>query len=222
MSDPNQPPPPPGGQPPAAPPPGPPGGTPPPAGPPPGGGPPPPGGMPPGGGYNPPPAQAYGGGGHGGGGAVPGGTPLSEPWKRIVAFLLDSIGLFIIIGIPVSIVVGGSFNSFTTIGESFLRSFLAGILTAVIYFLYYALLIASRGQTVAGMVLGIKVVNTSGAAVTMEQAFKRQAWTLLSLVPCIGGLAQLAVAIWGLVNLFNDPMRQTPWDKLGETIVVDA
>lgn len=180
--------------------------------------PPPPGGQPPGGGYNPPPAQPY----SGGGGTGPGGAPLSEPWKRIVALLLDSIGLFIVIGIPVSIVVGGSFSSFGTLGDSFFRSFLAGIVTAAIYFAYYSLLISSRGQTLAGMVLGIKVVGTNGAPVTMEQAFKRQAWGLLALVPCIGGLAQLVIAIWGLVNLFNDPMRQTPWDKLGETIVVDA
>lgn len=179
--------------------------------------PPPPGGQPPGGGFGPPPAQPYGGGAAG-----PGGSPLAEPWKRIVALLLDGIGLAIIVGIPVSIVIGGSFSSFGTFGDGFFRSFLAGIVTSVVYFLYYSLLIGSRGQTLAGMILEIKVVDTTGGPVNMEQAFKRQSWGLLAIVPCIGGLAQLAVAIWGLVNLFNDPMRQTPWDKFGETVVVDA
>lgn len=39
---------------------------------------------------------------------------------------------------------------------------------------------------------------------------------------CIGALAQLVLVIWGLVNLFNDPLRQTPWDKFGETVVVEG
>lgn len=151
----------------------------------------------------------------------PGGMALAESWKRIVALLIDAIGLGIVIGIPVSLIVGGGSSSFGSTDLS-ARPFLAGMLSTVIYYLYYALMIGMRGQTVAGMLLKIKVVDQSGAPVTQAAAWKRQAWGLLGLIPCLGGLAQLVLVIWGLVNLFNDPMRQTPWDKFGETIVVDA
>lgn len=153
----------------------------------------------------------------------PGGTPLAEAWKRIVALLLDGIGLYLIVGLPVGFIIGGGgFTSVNTVGESLARSFFSGLITTVIYFLYYSLMIGSRGQTVAGMILKIKVVGTNGAPTTMADGFKRSAWTLLGIVTCIGGLAQFVLVIWGLVNLFNDPLRQTPWDKLADTVVVDA
>jgi uncharacterized RDD family membrane protein YckC len=155
-----------------------------------------------------------------GGAMGPAGTVLAESWKRIVALLIDSIGLAIVIGIPVGIISGAS--SWGT-SYDFDAMWLVGyVVPPVIYYLYYALLIGTRGQTVAGMILKIKVVDQNGGPVTQAAAWKRQAWDLLALIPCLGALARLVLAIWGLVNLFNDPMRQTPWDKFGETIVVDA
>jgi uncharacterized RDD family membrane protein YckC len=146
---------------------------------------------------------------------------LAESWKRIVALLIDSIGLAIVIGIPVGIVSG--VNSWGTDFNNLDAGWLVGtFLTPVLYYLYYALMIGMRGQTVAGMLLKIKVVDQNGGPVTQAAAWKRQAWDLLALIPCLGFLARLGLVIWGLVNLFNDPLRQTPWDKFGETIVVDA
>lgn len=239
MSDPNLPPPPgegqqpPGGTPPppSTPPPG---GAPTPAAPPPGQGgtPPPPGSpAPPGGysapppgqpgGYAPPPAQGYQPGMGSGAAAGPAGTVLAEGWKRIIALLLDGILIGIVIGLPVALIVGGGTSGFG--GTSFsARPLLAGLVSTIIYYLYYALMIGMTGQTLAGMLLKIKVIDINGGAVTQEAAFKREAWGLLSVIPCLGGLAQLVLVIWGLVNLFSDPLRQTPWDKFAETVVVDA
>ncbi len=83
-------------------------------------------------------------------------------------------------------------------------------------------MIGNFGKTVAGMILGIQVIGTDGSPATIEQGFRRSAWTLLGIVPVAGGLAQIGLVIWGLVNLFNDPLRQTPWDKFGATMVVDG
>jgi uncharacterized RDD family membrane protein YckC len=152
----------------------------------------------------------------------PDGSPLAEPWKRIVALLLDGIGLYIIIGIPTAVVIGGGVSTTSTVGDDLLQSFIAGVVTTVIYFLYYSLMIGYTGKTVAGMILSIKVIADTGQPVTPAHGFKRSAWTLLGIVTCIGALAQLVLVIWGLVNLFNDPLRQTPWDKFGETVVVEG
>lgn len=219
MSDPNVPPS--GGdQTPTPPPPG--SGQPPPAAPPPNS-PPPQGGSsapPPGqGGYTSPPAQPYQPGMQQAMG--PGGTVLAEGWKRIVALLLDWIVLYVVVALPLSVIIGGGFTV-TSFGESLVRSLIAGVLTYIVYLLYFALLIGTRGQTLFGMVFSIKVVGTDGSPATMEQGFKRSAWVLLGLIPCLGAIAALGLVIWGLVNLFNDPARQVPWDKLADTVVVDA
>jgi uncharacterized RDD family membrane protein YckC len=217
MSDPNVPPP-PGGTPP--PPPGPPPGPPtgPPPGPPPGmppSQPPPPGGYGGGGGFAPPPAQPYGGPA-----PVPGGMPLADPVKRIVSLIIDSIILWIV-SIPIYVIVGGTFSGFGGSSFSF-RPILAGVAVAVVDFLYFALLISSKGQTVGGMIMKVKVIASNGTPVTSEQSYKRAAIHLLQLVPCVGWLASLVLYIWGLVNLFNQPLKQTPWDIFADTIAVDA
>jgi uncharacterized RDD family membrane protein YckC len=229
MSDADQPPPPgereePEGTPP------PPGGytTPPPPGgyttPPPPGGyttPPPPGGYttPPPGGFGPPPATPYQPGGAGPIG--PAGTNLADPGKRILALLLDGVLLLVVVALPLAVFLNGPAGGVAgaTLDAG---SLVAGLVSTVLYFLYYALLIGLRGQTVGGMVMKIRVIDQDGPPATVEHGVKRSAWVLLGLVPCVGGLAQLVLVIWGLVNLFNDPLRQTPWDKFGRTVVVDA
>lgn len=203
MSDPNIPPPPGGGVPPGPPP-----------GPPPGQ-PPPPGGYGGGGGFAPPPAQPYQPGPAG----VPGGQALADPLKRILSLILDSVLLWVV-SIPIYIIVGGTFSGF---GSSFaLRGLLAGVVVSFGYFAYFAFLIGIKGQTLGGMVLKIKVVGVNGAPATQEQAYKRAAINLLQLVPCIGPLAVFVLFIWGLVNLFSQSLKQTPWDLFAETIAVDA
>ena len=44
----------------------------------------------------------------------------------------------------------------------------------------------------------------------------------IGLIPILGGLAFLGVGVAGLVMLFTDSKRQTPWDKVGKTLVVEA
>jgi uncharacterized RDD family membrane protein YckC len=154
-----------------------------------------------------------------GAGDGPAGATLAEPWKRIVALFLD----WLLLGI-VGTVIAVSFGvgSVLTATEFDSNRLTAGVVSTAVAYLYYALLIGRTGQTLAGMLLGVKVVRSDGSAVTQDVAFKREAWHLLAVVPWLGGLAQLGLVIWGLVTLFTDPMRQTPWDRFADTVVVDA
>ncbi len=142
-----------------------------------------------------------------------------------MATLLDGILLYIVVGIPISIIASALFSgsssatSFTTFNVA---SIIIGVITALIYFAYFALMIANTGTTVGGMVMKLKVKDQNGADVTMEQAMKRSSWLLLGIFPILGGCATFVLVIWGLVSLFTDPLRQVPWDKFGETIVIDA
>jgi uncharacterized RDD family membrane protein YckC len=153
----------------------------------------------------------------------PGGAPLAEAWKRIVAPIIDGILLFIVVGIPLSIIVGlfmdgGSATSFAATGAA---NFVSSIASSVIYFLYFWLMIANTGSSVGGLILKIKVINQHGGDVSSEQAAKRSAFLLLGAIPIVGGCVSFVLVIWGLVSLFTDPLRQVPWDKFGETVVVE-
>ncbi|MBU6215395.1 MAG: RDD family protein, partial [Acidobacteria bacterium] len=87
---------------------------------------------------------------------------------------------------------------------------------------YFALMISTRGQTVGGMALSVKVVSADGSMPTTEQGFKRSIYHALGVIPCVGGLALLAMTIWGLVTIFTDAQHRTPWDQFGDTLVIDA
>ncbi len=201
---------PPAGQPPAAPPPA----APPPAAPPPAAPPPaqPPGGYaaPPGG-YATPAAQPYQG--------APSGGAYAEPWKRLVAYIIDVIVLNIV-SVPIFLIVGGGVNVFRTSFD--FRLVLASLLVYALWVAYFALMISTRGQTLGGMALSVKVISPDGSMPTTEQGFKRAIYHAVSVVPCVGGLLLLGITIWGLVTIFTDPQHRTPWDNWGNTLVVDA
>lgn len=146
---------------------------------------------------------------------------LAEPFKRILSYLIDVILLWVI-SIPIYLVLGagvaGGFG-----GDAFgAGTLFAGLLVAVGYFLYFALMINAKGQTLGGIVMKVKVVAADGSPVTQEQSFKRAAWLLLQLIPCIGPLVAFVLVIWGLIALFTQDRRQVPWDQFAETIAVDA
>ncbi|MGB5759856.1 MAG: RDD family protein [Acidimicrobiales bacterium] len=152
---------------------------------------------------------------------VAGGT-LAEPVKRILARLIDGVIWFAISGLVPALIGGGPLND----GASFALAFLLSILTGAIVVAYEALMIGYRGATLGKQALGLKVVNEDGSAADLNTGLRRMylyiAFIFIGLIPILGGLAFLGVGIAGLVMLFTDSKRQTPWDKVGKTLVVEA
>jgi uncharacterized RDD family membrane protein YckC len=73
------------------------------------------------------------------------------------------------------------------------------------------------------MALGYKVVGPDGAHPTPEVSAKRNAWMLLSVVPLLGGLAQLVIVIVIAVTINSDPFKRGWHDNFaGGTAVVRA
>ncbi len=233
MSDPNYPPPPPGG-------------TPPPPPPPPGGGftPPPP---PPGGGYTPPPPPPGGSGFPGGfqpynpgasGRFIPEiNAYQDEPWKRIVARIIDAVALGIVNAILAAILLtvsandcaGSIFNGNYDCSPGAGKYILYGLLSVVISGAYYVGFTAFMAATPGKMVFGLKVVKHDGSAPDMNAAVMR--WVLdgalaaVAILPIgagrvLAGLAALGLAIYNLVLLLQDPKQQDLYDKIGKTYVV--
>jgi uncharacterized RDD family membrane protein YckC len=216
--------PPPGGD-PYTPPPGagypPPGYTPPPgyAAPPPGYAPPPqPGYAAPPPGYAPPPpagyqpvTNPYGAPG----GYFPGTPPVGfgNPgglWVRFGARLIDGFGVGI-----VAYLISLAFE-----GNS--RYFVAGVFGGLLTFAYFVLFESQLGRTPGKMLLGLTVHGPGGAPKpTLQQSATRNAFLLLNLLPCLGGILSFAAWIYIAVTIENSPTKQGKHDEMaGGTQVV--
>ena len=82
---------------------------------------------------------------------------------------------------------------------------------------------AAKGQTPGAMLVKVKVVRLSdGATPGAGPATMRWVPNLVGLIPCLGPLLALGLWIWALVNLFSNPLRQTPFDLAAKTVVIDV
>ena len=198
---------------------------------PPGSPPPPPGGAgqppqyppPPPGGYQQPGYQQPG---YQQGPLGPGGQPLAEWWKRLVAVLLDGL----ILGVPLGIVraVVGVDRSVeidpltgeVTRGEGFLAGvgLVLFLLSIVLPILYAGILNGSdRGQTIGKMALKIQVRDaSSGGPIGVGRGLVRAVvYNLLFLACLIPGFINGLSPLW-------DQRRQAWHDKAASSVVVDA
>ena len=140
------------------------------------------------------------------------------PWPRLGARIIDGLVL-LIPSFIVSAIVGGSATPGAT--ETDAGAVVATLLTTLIGFAYYVWLESTRGQTVGKMALGFRVVGPDGHNPTTEQAARRNAWTLLSLIPILGGIAQFVIAVIIGVTINNDPFKRGWHDNFaGGTAVV--
>ena len=138
---------------------------------------------------------------------------------RFLARLIDHILLGIVtavIVIPpvVAAAVSSAGNGFGN-GFGFSTSVSAGslisaIVTSAITIGYFSLMESNMGQTVGKMLMGLRTEGPDGNKPTLEQALKRNAWYALSIVPFLGGLAQLAMTIYIAVTINNSATR-TGW-----------
>jgi uncharacterized RDD family membrane protein YckC len=151
---------------------------------------------------------------------TPGGK-LAEPVKRIVARIIDGV-IWAIVSIVMSVIFGAGL---TTTDASFAAALAASVIGSLLVVAYEVGMIGSQGGTLGKLALGIKVVNDDGSPADYMTGLRRMylylAFIIIGLIPILGGLAFLAVTIAGLVMLFTDAKQQTPWDKIGKTLVVE-
>lgn len=157
---------------------------------------------------------------------------LASPGRRIGGYLIDLVILFIGLGVVwvAAIAVMGSTatTSIDNFGGS--RSELSGAgagvmlaayaVTFLVPVLYQVVFVALKGQTPGAMLVKVKVVRLSdGQTPGWGPAIMR--W-LPNLAGALCSILTLALWIWALVNLFNNELRQTPFDLAAKTVVIDA
>ncbi len=176
-------------------------------------------------------------GGYGAGGQIPAqpyqygkGVPnqvaLAEPGKRIIARIIDWLIMFAILVPMYFLLIGlgtSSSGSDAASGLFLGGMFMFMILATVGQVAYEVAFIAIKGQTPGKMAMKVRVVRHSDGQIPgWGPAFMRWLPNLVGLVPCVGSLLSLGLMIWALVNLFSNPLRQTPFDLAAKTVVVNA
>lgn len=130
--------------------------------------------------------------------------------KRFLARVIDAL----VVGIPLGIVL-------IVVADLDATRAAYAIITAIVNLGYFVLLESSQGATLGKRMLGMSVRADGGATPTTEQAFRRNWWLLLGLVPLIGGLASLAVTIYIAITIASDERNRGWHDKLADAVVLD-
>lgn len=159
--------------------------------------------------------------------------PVSNPrtaevWPRAVARLIDHVALALVtalvlvpLGLTASLLGGPA---------GFLASAVAVVSSSALTVGYFAVSEARGGQTVGKRLLGVRVVDGTGAAPALGVTLRRNAWTglgVVSVVPVVGGLiggvATLVAVVAILAAIAADPERRGWHDRFaGGTRVVVA
>jgi uncharacterized RDD family membrane protein YckC len=139
------------------------------------------------------------------GGQEPGGLGL-----RLAARLID--------GIIVAVVSWILIFATNTLSNYWVTGLFTGLLT----FLYFLAFEATQGWTPGKKILGLSVHGPAGAPKpTVQQSAIRNVWTLLPIIPFIGGLLGVIAIVVIAVTINGSPTKQGKHDELaGGTQVV--
>ncbi|MFD4403595.1 RDD family protein [Nocardia sp. NPDC058499] len=144
------------------------------------------------------------------------GVP-SKVWPRFTARLIDNL----IVGLPLAIllnfVIMPNMSGLSGMSVSYAIVFAAILL-------YFVLMESRTGATLGKRIIGLKVVAPNGAPTVPPLAsLKRNVYLAVSIIPCLGWVAGLALMIYMAATMDKDPNKQGWHDKLaGGTQVLEA
>ncbi|MEN3318540.1 MAG: hypothetical protein V7643_1941 [Mycobacterium sp.] len=139
------------------------------------------------------------------GGQEPGGLAL-----RFAARLIDGI-IVNVVAFLLAFAIDAVSNVWVT-----------GLFSGLLMFLYFVAFEITQGWTPGKKLLGLSVHGPGGAPKpTAQQSAIRNVWTLLNIVPFVGGLLTLVAVIVIAVTINSSPTKQGKHDELaGGTQVV--
>ena len=155
--------------------------------------------------------QAYPGGQGGYGQQGYGGVQPADLGIRIGARVIDNL----IVSLPLAIVLALVFSGNT-------YQFVSGAVVSLAVYGYFIAMEVTQGTSLGKKMLGLRVVAPGGAPnLTPEQSAKRNLFQIVGLIPCVGGLISLGLAIYLMITISQDPNKQGWHDKFaGGTQVV--
>lgn len=134
--------------------------------------------------------------------AAPGGQP-GGLFPRWLARIIDGI----LIGIVAFVL------AFFT--DTLSNVWVTGLFTGALTFVYYVAFETTQGWTPGKKVLGLHVNGPGGAAKpTVQQSAVRNAFTLLPIIPFVGGLLGVIAILVIAVTINASPTKQGKHDEL--------
>lgn len=115
---------------------------------------------------------------------------------RLGSRILDGI----IVGIPLFLVLS-IFGLDPSEGGG--AQFVSSLIGTIAMLAYYVALESSTGQTLGKKILSLRTVGVDGQPISQDQAVRRNAWTLIGILPILGGFITLGIAIWIAVTISN-------------------
>lgn len=143
---------------------------------------------------------------------------LADPWKRILARLIDTMLLGTVI---LLLGYAGAYGDLEGNGSIAVYIVAATTMGAV----YEIGFVGIRGATPGKLALRLRVANRDTGAVPpgWDKAALRWVPALATLLPFgIGNLASLAITVGSLIWLFTDDRRRSVYDRVAGTYVVQA
>ena len=146
---------------------------------------------------------------------TPHGQTLATAGQRIGARLIDTVIVFGIFVAVIAALFGAGFGEFN------FGVLVVGILFG---FAYEAAMVALKGGSLGKLILGLAVVreDTGETPPGWEAGIMRWIPGLIGNVPVIGPLVSLVVFVLSLFWLFNDDKRQTVYDRIAKTMVIQT
>ncbi|MDT0307839.1 RDD family protein [Streptomyces sp. DSM 44917] len=175
--------------------------------------------------HAPPPSGPYGapygnnpyGDASGAADPLAGMPPLAPLGRRLLARIIDAL----LIGIPVTLLLWPLAGGYDFDDRGGGGSYTHQAVVLLVYFVYEALMLSARGQTVGKMAMRIRVAMLENGAVPQGNPawYRAAVYSLPQLVPCLG-------FVFWLVNVlsctWDKPYRQCVHDKAARTVVVTA
>lgn len=160
----------------------------------------------------------------------PTAAPTSNDFKRVGARLLDG-SIWFILAVIVQMIFGGQALSNGRLG--FFSAFIVSILGLAIGIGYETLMLSQMGATAGKLAFNLKIAAADGSKPDPLTALRRSAvlygavyvayfFWFVGPAPVIGIVFLLAIIGAGLYFYLNDRSYQMPWDKVGETSVMEA
>lgn len=130
--------------------------------------------------------------------------------ERFAARFIDGL-LVGVLSFILALIFGASSNIMVT-----------GLFTGLLTFIYFVALEVTQSRTVGKMALGLSVRGPGGAPKPdFKQSAIRNAFTLLPIIPYVGGLLGVIAIVVIAVTISNSPTKQGKHDELaGGTQVV--
>lgn len=153
------------------------------------------------------------------------GAPLDDGGAtlgpRIGAVLIDGV-----IGVIIAIVLALPFVDDTsdTTGDDFSFEVTGpGVFLGwVVMFLLLVVLVATKGGSPGKLILGMRIQNVDGSPVSFGTSALRAAPWLVTVIPLVGILAWIGIAVAGSIMINTDPQNRSIFDRVAGTRVVKA